>query len=51
MFTSKTSLSKLENIQNVHLNLYLMIINRAILICYIMLRYPELKSWSCDISQ
>ena len=51
MFTSKTSLSKLEISKNVHLDLYLMIINRAILICYIMLRYLELKLWSCDISQ
>ena len=52
MFTSKTSLSKLENIQlNVLLDVYMMIIIRAILICYITLTYPELRLWSCDISQ
>ena len=33
MFTSKTSLSKLENIQNVLIDLNL-IINRATLICW-----------------
>ena len=51
MFTSKTSLSKLENIQNVLLDLYLMTINRAILICYRMLMYLEIKLCSYDISQ
>ena len=51
MFTCKTSLSKLENIQNGLLDLYLMTINRAILISYRMLTYLELKLCSCDISQ
>ena len=52
MFTSKTSLSKLENIKKNGLSdLYLMTINRAILICYRMLLYPELRLCSCDISQ
>ena len=54
MFTSKTSLSKLGNIQkrkSVLLGLYLMTIRRAILICYRMLTYRESKSWSHDISQ
>ena len=51
MFASKTSLSKLENIQSVLLGLYLMIIRRAILICYRMLTYRESKLWSYDISQ
>ena len=49
MFTSKTSLSKLENIQNVLLDLYSMIINRAILSCCRTLTFPESKSWSYDI--
>ena len=53
MFTSETSLYKLENIQKRALRfvLHLMNTNRVILICYIMLTYPELKWWSCDISQ
>ena len=51
IFTSKTSLSKLENIQKRALRFVLMTIRRAILICYRMLTYQESKLWSYDISQ
>ena len=51
MFTSKTSLSKLEISKNVLSDLYLMTINRTIMICYKMLMYLELKLCSNDISQ
>ena len=49
MFTSKTSLSKLENIKNLLLNLYSMIINRAILSCCRTLTFLESKARSYDI--
>ena len=50
MFTSKTALSKLENIQKRALKfVFSMIINRAILSCCRTLTFSESKSWSYDI--